>query len=273
MAKWGAEARMRALLWYFGLAYGISWLVVAPLWLPALGIHGLPVLPYHHSLASFGPAGAAIIVTGAREGRAGISGLFSSLVTVPRNRWLAGLALLGPFALLAIAYALAVALGQPAEPSTLMHSANYPGFSPFALFVLYLFTFGIGEEMGWRGFALPRLQERWSPFTATLVLSAGWALWHWPFFLYWPGMRDLGLGGGLGWFVSLWLGAMILTWFYNRSGGSLLVVALFHASVNTVFAADDPASFVPMAIGVMITLLGIGAAYALWRDGKARSGA
>ena len=65
-------AQMRQpLLWYFALAYGISWLMWAPLWLPALGVHILPVLPFHHALGAVGPIAAAFIVSAVKSGRAG----------------------------------------------------------------------------------------------------------------------------------------------------------------------------------------------------------
>ena len=87
------------LLCYFALAYSISWLIWAPLWLPALGVHGLPVLPFHHALGALGPIAAAFIVSAVEAGRAGPCDLLRRM-----GLWRGQLAwvltaLLGPYAL------------------------------------------------------------------------------------------------------------------------------------------------------------------------------
>ena len=64
-------SRRHPLATFFGLAYGISWLLWAPLWLPAFGVDGLPVLPFHHALGAFGPIAAAFLVSATETGLAG----------------------------------------------------------------------------------------------------------------------------------------------------------------------------------------------------------
>lgn len=86
-------------------------------------------------------------------------------------------------------------------------SVNYlPPLGLSALF-LWFFTFGLGEETGWRGFALPGLQESRSALAATAILAAFWALWHLPqfFFLFDPSIA-------IGWLIGLFAGAVVLTW-------------------------------------------------------------
>ena len=118
-------------------------------------------------------------------------------------------------------------------------------------------TFGLGEEVGWRGFALPRLQARHSALVATLLLTVGWAVWHIPLFLYRPGYTGLGIAGVAGWLFSLVTGAVLLTWLYNSSRGSLLVVALFHATVDVVFTSTSSSPMVVNVLGAFITVWGI----------------
>ena len=88
---------------FFALAYGISWLLWAPLWLPAFGVEGLPIFPFHHALGALGPIAAAFLVSAAETGRAGPVYLLRRM-GLARGRlvWVA-VALLAPFALLALA--------------------------------------------------------------------------------------------------------------------------------------------------------------------------
>ncbi|EJR53976.1 hypothetical protein IIM_02233 [Bacillus cereus VD107] len=114
-------------------------------------------------------------------------------------------------------------------------------------FVTYLIsfvaTFFLGgplpEEIGWRGFALPRLQSKFGPLKATLLLSVLWAFWHLPHFLTvaqrgGPGSDLSILYIHLPIFILLCLPiSIILTWVYNCHRGNLFIVMLVHASVNT----------------------------------------
>lgn len=103
-------------------------------------------------------------------------------------------------------------------------------------FLYQLFFFNAtGEETGWRGFALPRLQARTSPVNAALVIGFFWASWH--FFLWRAEGRPV-----FDW--SFWaemyivhmLGSLIIVWVFNRAGGSILVAGVTHAAANTVQA-------------------------------------
>jgi len=86
-----------------------------------------------------------------------------------------------------------------------------PSLGIGALF-LWIFTFGIGEEVGWHGYALPHLQKDHSAIKATLILAVLWALWHLPqfFYLFDPSMA-------VGWAVGLLAGAIVFTWLFNSS--------------------------------------------------------
>lgn len=255
---------MRQLLAFFGLAYLISWTIWAPLYVPGLeGLRVLPV-PVMHGLGAYGPAIAALILTLAAEGPAGLKRWAVSLFDARRAPIMALVALGGPFVLLGLVVATVTFFAPGTALGTLLHTADYPDLSPIGLFAFYLVTFAVGEETGWRFFALPRLEERFGPLLGTLVLSAFWALWHWPAFIYWPSFAAMGFGGAFGWLVSLVLGAIITTWLFDRSRRSLLVVVLFHAAMNTAFATDPAGGVVTSGVGMLVTLLGIVAAVALW---------
>lgn len=248
----------RALAAFFALACAISWLLWAPLWLPALGVRGLPVLPFHHALGAAGPIGAAFLVSAWETGPAGPRDLLARMgLWRGRLAWIA-VALLGPFALLALAVlAASVFGGDTPSLAGLGRSREFPQLPALGFLAYNVVTFGYGEEVGWRGFALPRLQTRHSALGATLLLTAGWALWHTPLFLYRPGYTSMGAAGIAGWLFSLLTGAVLLTWLWNGSRGSILVVALFHAAVDVAFTSDTASQHVVTAAGALITLWGI----------------
>lgn len=249
---------------YFALAWALSWLVWLPLAAPGLGLPALPFL-VQYALGAYGPALAAILVTAATSGSAGVGLLLRRVAEPPRLPiLLAGL--LGPFAI--VAAALAAGALFPSLGITLdgaFQSPQFPGAAAPLLFIFYLLTWALSEEVGWRGFALPRLEQRFGPFAATLLLALGWAAWHWPLFLFWPSFMGMGLGGTIGWFVSLLIGAFILTWLHDRGRGSLLAPILFHAGLNTVFANQNPGAGLVNAIGAAVTLAGVLAALDLLR--------
>jgi uncharacterized protein len=117
-------------------------------------------------------------------------------------------------------------------------------------FVRVLFLGGpLGEELGWRGFVLPRLQARRTAFGASLLLGVIWGLWHIPlYFVPGTGQFETVSGGtspafAIGAFVVWTIGLSILfTWLFNETRGSLIVVILFHTSINL-------GAFVPAAVG------------------------
>jgi uncharacterized protein len=86
-----------------------------------------------------------------------------------------------------------------------------------------------GEEIGWRGYILPRLQVKQSALTASLIIGLLWGIWHIPKFLgHWDSVA-------FAWFmVDVMAKSVLLAWMYNNTKGSLLLVTLFHASFNTV---------------------------------------
>lgn len=98
----------------------------------------------------------------------------------------------------------------------------------------------LGEELGWRGFLLPELQKRFSPFKSAIVIGVVWFLWHVP--LWWAPFGTLVSGEPLSalpiltYLVMLICLSIIITWLVNRSNGSVLIAILFHLSINAGIA-------------------------------------
>lgn len=186
-------------------------------WPLAAAIEQSLVLPM---LGLFGPLIAAMIVVGATEGRDGLRALRARFRVRPKDLpWLL-VAILLPVVLLVPVWLLA----RWSNPEI----AFRPG--PVSLLSLLLAVLIVGEEVGWRGFALPYLLARRSALASSLILGTVWAFWHLPNFLL-PGFPHRGLPFPA--FLILLLSFSILfTWLAGKTGGSLTVAVVFHAALN-----------------------------------------
>jgi len=207
-----ASIKRHPLVAYFMLAYALAWMLI-PLVVSVSVAFGL--------LALFGPAIAAISVTGVVEGRAGVKQLLRRAVQGRVGlKW------------------IAVALGLPILLSTTVVVLNAaPLGKPITIapneapvFTLVLGLLVIGEEIGWRGFALPHLQTRFNSLMASLILGVLWATWHLPNSFI-PGMGHYltAFPVFLVWVISM---TVLFTWLANRTRGSIWIAWLFHAAIN-----------------------------------------
>jgi uncharacterized protein len=243
--------RNRAVATFFVLAYAFTW----SWWIP-IAVRGQIVQPGRlptHFPGLVGPALAALVVTAVSDGVPGLRELLSRLVRWRIGGWLA-FALLSPIALWLLA-ALVLAIQGTAVPP-LSDFGVFPGLPATTFVVVFLAEFlinGYGEETGWRGFALPRLQRRHSALVATLILAPLWAGWHLPMLWVNAGMRGMSPAMMAGFVVGITCGAIVLTWLYLRSGQSVLATALWHASYNMVSAtaAAAPAAAI-VTTGVIV---------------------
>jgi len=250
-------AKKHPLVLFFVLAFGISWLIWLPLAASAQGLLNRPVSPYLHLIGGLGPMLAAMIVTSLVAGKAGMQELVGRMSLWRVNlRWHL-IAWFGPAALFIIAAVIArVVWGARPELSHFGQTKEYPELPVFVYWAANIFFFGFGEETGWRGFALPRLQKSHNAFTATFILSIFWALWHLPLFWFATDFMKMGLGGAMGWYFSILLGSVLLTWLYNSTQGSILIVAIFHGTLDIVFSSPVSGDLATI-IGMLITLWGI----------------
>jgi membrane protease YdiL (CAAX protease family) len=222
-----SDARaLRPVAWFVLLAYGWTWGLLASAWLLLrAGAVSEATAGLLGDVAGFGPTVAALVAAAAL-GRSALTWLLASLF-----RWRVSpgwylVALYGP-ALVAVAGAAAW-FGPGALAYDRLWPAVVTRYVPVAL--LTLLTAGpIQEELGWRGFALPRLQARLRPAAGTAVLGAVWAAWHLPnaVFRGWDGPT-----------TALFLLATVLTafpytWLANHTRGSVPLAMLLHAGINT----------------------------------------
>ena len=248
---------MKQLTLYFSLAYFISWLIWLPLYGHVFGITNLPAFPFNHALGGLGPMIAAFITTFIFEQKQGLLRLVRRLIS-PRPLLYILIALFSPFVLLMVAViASAVFYHTAFDFSGLLRVREFPAFNLLTFFGYNLLFFGFGEEVGWRGYALPRFQNKLNALSAGILLTFFWALWHWPLFFYRPGYTSMDIVAIAGWIFSLLTGSILLSWLFNSSRGSILVCAIFHATIDIAFTADIADKNVVSITGFLITMWGI----------------
>ena len=219
---------------FFVLACAFSWAY----WVP-VALWGSPVergdgWPTHVP-GLLGPLLAAFVVLAFTEGRGGLGSLLASMVRWPRGAR-SQLATAAPLVFLAFALVVTVFVGAAPEAADFL---SYSGTSATAVaLVAALLITGFGEETGWRGYALARLQRRHGSMPATLMVTAGWAVWHLPLFFLLASYADFGVLTAVGWLIGLTAGGFVLTAVFNETGGSVLAVALWHAAYDAAVATD-----------------------------------
>jgi membrane protease YdiL (CAAX protease family) len=189
--------------------------------------------------ASFGPMASALIVAAVTEGQAGIRKLLSQLV-----RWRVGFryyafAILVPTGLFALASIVnRVLIGEWPDFRLLGQIDYMPYLGIPGVLGLWFLTYGLGEETGWRGFALPRLQRNHPAANAALLLGVLWAGWHLPAFFFRDTYIEMGWIGFPMFVVSVTFASVVFTWLYNSTRGSLPLVILFHVFFNWLSVSE-----------------------------------
>lgn len=260
-------ARRHPLASYLVLTYAVSWLVVAPLVLDAWDVVAIPdSWGWLHYLMSVGPLVAAITITALIAGRTGLRELVSAMLRWRIGWWWALAAIGSPFVLFAAALVGTRVIDGTWMDLGRVFEVNYLGNIGLLALPLWLATFGFGEETGWRGFALPRLQARHSALTSAVLVALAWIVWHLPAVVYLPTYTELGAAiPGL--FIGVVLGSILLTWIYNGTAGSIFAVAMWHALFD-LFSASRAAG--PTAQSIMTVLIILWAIAIVWVTGPAR---
>ena len=246
----------------FAWSWGIWWPAVyfengsweAPDWLPTVFANG--------GMAAWGPLLAAIIVSRIYGGPQGVSRLLKSMIKgrIGLTWWLVAILLLP--VLLGLVWLIAGAMGAEIPPS---EAFAQPISIPIA-FVYILFLGGpLQEEAGWRGIATERLQTAFSSILVAVFVGALWGLWHLPLFQL-PSAGIYYDQPFWGLFFSTMLLAVILSWIYNKTGGSLLAAMILHTSFNW---ANYLFPVLETDTGGMLYFIGLLliCGFILWKDG------
>jgi membrane protease YdiL (CAAX protease family) len=257
-----------ALFPFFLLTYAVMWVcffTVAFARVPANSPLGVFLL----RLGAYSPSLVAILLAARAAGSAGVSNLVSGVFKwrVPSRYYV-----------LAVAFYPAIKL-----TAAIIHrltSGAWPRMGPESLLLIPLAIafstpFQAGEEIGWRGYALPRLAERFGLRAASMLLGLIWALWHLPQFF----VRDAAEHGQSFPVFVLQVTALgvAFAWLYARTNGSLLLVMLLHSAINNtkdIFPSATPGATNTLGLNasrlawLTVALLWICAGYFLLRMPK-----
>jgi membrane protease YdiL (CAAX protease family) len=175
-------------------------------------------------LGAFAPALAALAVTSFTEGRTGVQALLRKVArwSVPAKYYVFALIFM-------VAIKLAAALIYRAATGAWPRFGN-DGLYLIPVAIAFSAPFQIGEELGWRGFALPRIAERLGFPGASLLLGLIWGVWHLPQFFIREGdsyRQSFPL-----FVLSTTALSVVFAWLYARTGGSVLLTMLLHAAIN-----------------------------------------
>jgi CAAX protease family protein len=248
---------VRSIVMYFLIAYSIAWTA----WLTMFVGHFSPFArpgTLLYLAAVFAPHASAVLCTVAQRGREGLRAFYGQVFRRVPFRWGIVAIFVPPLVYLA-SDVIAVSLHQP-------HGAIFhPPPRTLATLVLGQSAVVLGEEPGWRGFALPRLIERLGPNGGTLMLGVGWALWHLPLFAI-PGTAQYHTPL-LPFVITVTAWSMVITFLVLQSR-SVIAAMLFHASANVCdFTMWQPAGYL-FGLGPWVVAAGI----AGWRLRFRRAG-
>ena len=217
---------------FFWLTFLFSWI----LWLPGVLITYQLITPNATInaanqvlkwIAGMGPSLAALYLIARSEGASGLKALFKRVLDFKLGIWYVPVFLLLPV-ILVLAHLLNMLLFHASFPQAGI--LEEPWWIPILLIIFYVMQFS--EELGWRGFALDRLQRKWNALVSSIVLGSVWAIWHLPMFLTKGfGQHDYHLPFGQ-FMITLILVSILITWIQNNTKGSLLPAFVIHAFIN-----------------------------------------
>jgi uncharacterized protein len=229
----------------------LVFIITIPFWI--FGGNKLPIpikLPVS-ALAAFNPLIAALILSYKQSGFNGVKELFKKVFDYKKIKnkiWYVPILLLNPLISI-LSYAIMRFTGLP-----LPDPIQFPVLIAPVFFVVF-FIFGMGEELGWMGYAIDPMQKRWGALKASIVLGLVWAIYHL--------IPDVQNQQTANWILWHRLGTVVLriliVWIYNNTGKSVFAAILFHAMDNLSWALfpNYGSHYDPFVISILLCLTAV----------------
>ena len=252
--------------WIFmALAFAITWSFCAAYWLTRSGVEAKPgvFMRLGNLAAVWAPSIAGLLMAWIVGGKENAWNLFARLWRWPGHwKWYA-LA----FAIPLVLQAIGAFIGDLTTPYDFL-KAIPDSLAVFAFSAFFSFISGpLGEEWGWRGFALETGAEAYGPLTATAIIGAAWSLWHLPAFIV-PGLQDIIFPIG----ISFWefsgftlFGAVIISWLVFNARGAIAPAVIAHFLILMVVTAVDQTPPVRLSL-ITVALYALAAGFIMWRS-------
>jgi membrane protease YdiL (CAAX protease family) len=197
-----------------------------------------------------------LILAAVLGGSAGVKCLFATLARPIAVIWLIVATLIIPAVALMLALILPI-FGYTHWPVTIRDIFVSVLVVLFGSWQLFKNTGPLGEELGWRGYALPRLLQKWNALTASMLLGLVWTLWHIPAFFL-AGVMGQSFGGFLWWALDTFAFTIVITWLYLRANRNVLVAGLIpHFVINGMGAGGAWLSRPAEAVALALVAVGI----------------
>jgi membrane protease YdiL (CAAX protease family) len=237
---------------FFAWTFLASWLIWIPLVASRYDLGPFAIAEgtsnLVHLLGVLMPATVAIVLTARSEGRLGVGRLLGRLrIWRVGWRWWAAAVVAPPGLAVAIGLGWNLAGGSPP-----VQPVDDLAVGLLAVNAVFLLIASLGEEIGWRGVALPGLEQRGTALRASLVLGLLWATWHLPFWMLQDATDQFGVGYLVLNVLFIVAGTVYITWFFNHTRFSILLPVAFHVVFNIVNVAWLPVTAV---IGPFVLLI------------------
>ena len=208
------------------LTYILTWSVEIPIALARYGYSGTNIPNAIRTICTLSPGIVAIILTAFYFGRNGLKSLFKEIVKWRvKFKWYSIIFILG---IVLCALSLLIFDGMSTENIRPDNPYNFVFY-----FLLILPLSALWEEIGWRGFLLPQLQEKYTSLKSSFIIGFIWGLWHLPIYLALNPYGDKTIIFFFIMFIGCFALSVIATWLFNSTKGSLFICILFHNAINT----------------------------------------
>jgi membrane protease YdiL (CAAX protease family) len=251
---------------FFFLTFFIAWSIWLTVGFLAPGYFILTIIP-----GAWAPSISAILLAYLSDGKSGIRQLLNGLL-----KWRVGFQwyLIVFFGIALIAYAakgINILFGGHPGQISLPRGAPFsawPVIVPLVFFVNIFLGGPLAEDIGWRGYILPKLRQRMSALNASLLIGVVWVLWHLPFYLFPEGRVVVG-DVPLLWFAPLTIAwSVLFAWVYVNTE-SILMPVLFHAAINTTLGTlgilgPPTGHLMPLVLNTLLTWMAVGVVVVLF---------